>query len=167
MRASLPTLALALTVFAMPGLTAQAPSIYQRTISASATITGSPTLRDGQFQMSGKASMCGIIPKESSLTGEATFVIETADEVTGSLTNIAFGSKQLVTPAAKASAFMLTISVVTSNGGRPPKFVLDTDSARPGNGGIATLVTVKGVSNLKIVGHNDANESIELVVTCG
>ena len=146
--------------------TAQTPSIYQRPIDASATITGSPKLRDGQFQLAGKAAMCGLIPKEASMTGEATFVIEISDGTTGSMTTIAFGSKQLIEPAASATAFRLSVGMVTANGGRPPQFVLNTEPARPGNSGTATLSTVKGVATLKVVGRNDANESIELSVTC-
>src|SRR5262245_5541019 len=51
-------------------------SIYQRPIEAGAVISGSPKLRDGSYQLTGTAAMCGEIPKEASLTGEATFVIE-------------------------------------------------------------------------------------------
>lgn len=144
----------------------QAPSIYQRPIDARATITGSPKLRDGQFQLAGKAAMCGVIPKESSMTGEATFVIEISDGTTGSMTTITFGSKQLASPANPATLFRLSVGMVTSDGGRPPLYVLNTDPPRQGNSGTATLSTVKGVSTLKVVGRNEANESIELSVTC-
>ena len=142
-------------------------SIYQRSISASATVTGSPKLRDGQFQMAGKAAICGVIPKESALTGEAAFIIEVAGDTAGSMTSITFGSKQLVGAVTKATGFNLTVAVATANGGRPPNYVLNTDSPRPGNSGTVTLTTVKGATTLKVVGRNDANESIELSVTCG
>lgn len=146
---------------------AQAPSIYQRAINASATISGSPKLRDGQFQMAGKAAICGVIPKEASLTGEATFVIEVAGDTAGSMTSITFGSKQLVGAVTTATRFNLSVGVVTANGGRPPQFVLNTDSPRPGNNGTVSLTDVKGVTTLKVVGGNDARESIALSVTCG
>ena len=161
------TLALVAASLTVTLLSAQAPSIYQRPISASATITGSPKLRDGQFQLAGKAAMCGVIPKESSMTGEATFVIETSDGTKGSMTSIAFGSKQVADAPASAARFRLSIGMVTANGGRPPLYVLNTDDGRPGNSGTATLTTVKGVATLKIIGRNEANESIELSVTCG
>lgn len=145
----------------------QAPSIYQRHIGASATISGSPRLRDGQFQLTGKAAICGVIPKEASLTGEATFVIEVAGDTAGSMTSITFGSNQLVGPGSSATRFNLSVGVVTPNGGRPPLFVLNTDSPRPGNSGTASLTVVKSVATLKVVGVNDAKESIELSITCG
>ncbi len=146
---------------------AQAPSIYQRPIDASATITGSPRLRDGQFTLTGKAAICGVIPKDASLTGEANFIIEVAGDTAGSMTSITFGSRQLVGAATTATQFNLSVGMVTATGGRPPQFVLNTGSPRPGNSGTATLATVKGVSTLKVVGQNDARESIELTVKCG
>jgi hypothetical protein len=146
---------------------AQAPSIHQRPISASATITGSPKLRDGQFTLAGKAAICGVIPKEASLTGEAAFVIEVAGDTAGSMTSITFGSKQLVGAVTTATQFNLSVGMVTSNGGRPPQYVLNTGSPRQGNGGTATLTTVKGVSTLRVAGANDMKENIDLTVTCG
>ena len=146
---------------------AQAPSINQRPIDASATITGSPKLRDGQFTLAGKAAICGVIPKEASLTGEATFVIEVAGDTAGSMTSITFGSKQLVGAVKTATQFNLSVGMVTSTGGRPPQYVLNTGSPRPGNSGTATLTTVKNVSTLRVVGQNDAKENIDVTVTCG
>ena len=145
----------------------QGPSIYQRSISASATITGSPRLRDGQFQLTGKAAICGVVPKEASFAGEAAFIIEVAGDTAGSMTAITFSSKQLTAPTAPATRFNLSVAVVTANGGKPPQFVLNTESTRQGNSGTVTWTTAKGVNTLRVVGRNDANESIELQVTCG
>jgi hypothetical protein len=159
-------LSLVFTSLAATLLSAQAPSIYQRPIGATATVTGSPKLRDGLFQLTGTAAMCGVIPKEASMTGEATFVIETSDGITGTMTTLTFGSKQLAETPAGAGRFTLTVGMETANGGRPPNYVLNTEPPRPGNSGTATLTTVKGISTLKVVGRNEANESIELNVTC-
>ena len=142
-------------------------SIYQRKILASAAITGSTKLRDGSFTMSGAAAICGEIPKEASLTGEATFVIEvTQGDISGTMTTITFGSREL---PGKTSATSVRLSggVETARGGRPPQYVLNTDPARTGNMGTVTRTDATGVTTLKIVGQNDANERIELSVTCG
>jgi hypothetical protein len=146
---------------------AQAPSIYGRSIGAGATISGSPKLRDGVFQLAGRAAICGEIPKEASMTGEATFVIELAGDTTGSMTTITFGAKGLAGRQATTSAFRLTVGVTTAQGGRPPHYVLNTDSPRSGNSGTATLTqTSDGAATLKIVGRNEANETIEFTATC-
>lgn len=145
----------------------QSSPVHDRRIGASATITGSPRLRDGQFQLTGRAAICGLVPREASFSGEAAFIIEVSGGTSGSMTSIAFSSKQLTTPAATAARFNLSVAVVTPNGGKPPQYVLNTDSPRQGNGGTATVTTTKGVTTLKVVGRNDASESIELVVTCG
>ena len=158
--------ALPVLVVAAHSVWAQSPSIHQRPIDASATITGSPRLRDGQFTLAGKAAICGVIPKEASLTGEATFVIEVAGDTAGSMTSITFGSRQLVGAVTTATQFNLSVGMVPGNGGRPPEFVLNTNSARPGNAGTASLNVAKGVTTLKVVGGNDANERIELNATC-
>jgi hypothetical protein len=148
-------------------LAAQAPSIYGRGISASATISGSPKLRDGAFQLSGKAAICGEIPKEASMTGEATFIIELSGDTTGSMTTITFGAKGLAGRQATTSAFRLIVGVTTANGGRPPHYVLNTDPPRSGNSGTATLTqTSDGIATLKIVGRNEANETVEFQATC-
>jgi hypothetical protein len=142
-------------------------SIYQRKIIASAAITGSPRLRDGSFTMTGEAAICGEIPKEASLTGEATFVIEvTQGGISGTMTSITFGSRELPGKTG-ASSFRLSVGVETARGGRPPQYVLNTDPARTGNMGTVTRTDAKGVTRLKIVGQNDMNERIELSVTCG
>jgi hypothetical protein len=144
----------------------QSASIYGRPIDASAVISGSPRLRDGSFQLSGKAAMCGEIPKEASLTGEATFVIELSGDTQGSMTTITFGSKQLSGRQATASLFRLTVGVTTAQGGKPPHYVLNTDPPGRGNSGTATLTqTAEGVT-LKIVGVNEAKENIEFSARC-
>ena len=145
---------------------AQPASIYGRQIGASATITGSPRLRDGTFQLAGRAAICGEIPKESSLTGEATFVIELAGDTQGSMTTIAFGAKGLAGREATAGLFRLSVGVTTPDGGRPPLYVLNTDPPGRGNSGLATLTQTAQGSTLKVVGVNDAKERIEFSATC-
>ncbi len=145
--------------------TAQPASIYGRAIDASAVISGSPRLRDGRFQLSGKAAICGEIPKESSLTGEAAFVIELSGDTQGSMTTITFGSK-LAGREATATAFRLSVGVTTAQGGRPPLYVLNTDPPGRGNSGTATLTQTAEGATLKVIGVNEAKENIELTVRC-
>ena len=145
----------------------EAQGIYQRKTSAQAQITGSPKLRDGTFGATGVSGICGEIPKESSMTGTATFVIEFPNDVpTGTVTSVSFGSKQLVGGVTKTSKFMLNVSVKTANGGRPPAYVLDTETPKRGHNGTATL-TKKGRSvTLSVTGSEDMGENITLKVTC-
>ena len=83
---------------------AQSPSINGRNTTARAQITGSPKLRDGAFTASGVSGVCGVIPKEASLTGEAIFVIEFPNDApTGTITSVSFGSKELVGGVTKSS----------------------------------------------------------------
>jgi hypothetical protein len=155
-----------LVALAPPSLAQQPPSIYQRPIEATAVITGSPRLRDGSFQMQGVAALCGEIPKERSLTGEAGFVIEIADPPQGTMTTITFGSKQLVGGRTTASSFRLSVGVASPQVGRPPLYVLNTDPPGTKNTGSATLINAKGVTTLTVAGVNDANEQIQLLATC-
>lgn len=143
------------------------PSINQRPTVAKALISGSPKLRDGSFSATGVSGVCGEIPKEASLTGVATFVIEfPSDPPSGTLTSIAFGSNQLVGGVTKATIFRLDVGVVTANGGRPPSYVLNTDGKLAKNVGTATLATKGGVTTLRVVGQNDMAETIDLTVEC-
>ncbi len=143
------------------------PSIYGRRIHVGGAITGSPRLRDGfNYEMVGQAAICGEIPKEASLTGQATLVIEVAGETTGTMTTITFGSRHLVGSETQTTSFRLTVGVLNPSGGQPPLYVLNTDPPKNGNSGTATLTNAKGVMNLRIVGQNDQNERIELAVTC-
>jgi hypothetical protein len=144
------------------------PSIYQRTTSATVIISGSPRTRDGAYEMTGVSSICGEIPKEASLTGQAVFVVEFPSETpaNGRITSIAFGSNQLVAGVATATAFRLSVGVVNAAGGRPPLYVLNTDSNQPKNAGTATLTTIKNVTALKVGGQNEGGETIALTLTC-
>jgi hypothetical protein len=146
---------------------AQSPSINDRKTTARATITGSPKLRDGSFTASGVSGICGVVPKEASLTGEANFVIEFPNDApTGTITSISFGSKQLVGGVTKATAFRLNVGVRTADGGRPPAYVLNTDAPNGKASGIATLAEEKGVTTLGVTGQDAMGESISLTVTC-
>jgi hypothetical protein len=145
----------------------QAQGIYQRKTSAQAQITGSPKLRDGTFGATGVSGICGEIPKESSMTGTATFVIEFPNDVpTGTVTSVSFGSKQLVGGVTKATRFMLNVSVKTANGGRPPAYVLDTETPKRAHSGTATLTKKGSAITLRVAGKEDMGENITLTVTC-
>jgi hypothetical protein len=146
---------------------AQSPSINGRHTTADAVISGSPKLRDGAFKASGVSGVCGVIPKEASLTGEAAFVIEFPNDTpTGTITSISFGSKQLVGGVTTSTVFRLSVGVRTANGGRPPNYVLNTDSANAKASGTATLSDVKGVTTLRVIGREVMGETIELTVVC-
>ena len=145
-------------------------AINQRSTIAKALIGGSPRLRDGSFNATGVSSVCGVIPKEASLTGEAVFVIEFPYDPLpappGTITSIAFGSSQLVGGVTKATVFRLMVGVRTANGGTPPNYVLNTDSGRAKNIGTATLTDRNGETTLRVVGQEDMGETIDLTVTC-
>ena len=148
---------------------AHGQSINDRKASARATITGSRNLYDGTFMSTGKAMVCGEIPKERSITGTATFVIEYPldPQVSDQIQSIAFGSNQLVGVKRSASVFRLSVNVRTAKGGRPPAYVLNTDSGNSRNTGSATLAKGKnGSLTLSVAGSNDMGERIQLTVTC-
>jgi hypothetical protein len=146
---------------------AQAQSINQRQTTALALIAGTHGRQDGSFAATGKSSVCGEIPKESSITGLAAFVVEfPSDAINQPLQSIAFGSGQLVGGVTKASVFQLNVHVKTAQGATPPGYVLDTDSGNPKNTGTATLTKKGGVTTLKVVGQNRDGETITLTVTC-
>lgn len=141
-------------------------SINQRKTTARVTITGSPKLRDGSYELTGTSGVCGEIPKEASLTGQAAFVVEFPNDGSPNdpINAISFGSGQLVGGVTKASVFRLQVNVRTANGGRPPAYVLNTDT--PKNTGQATL-TVKGTTvTLRVTGQEVMGETINLEVTC-
>jgi hypothetical protein len=161
-------LALVIAVAGAAALAAQ-QNIYQRPTSVTATIVGSPTLRDGSFTGQGTSAICGEIPKIASLTGQDTFSIEFAGTQMspGSVYSISFGSKQLVRGARTGNEFVLNVSVVTANGGQPPLYALDTEQQKAGVSGRATLTQKGQATTLSLTGTNDAKETITLQVTCG
>ncbi len=144
----------------------QAPSINQRPTVAKVRIAGSPKLRDGAYQLTATSGVCGEIPKEASLTGQAVFVVEFPNDggPNDPISAISFGSHQLVGGVTKASVFTLNVTVRTPNGGRPPAFVLHTD--RPKNTGQATLTVNGNAVTLRVTGQDVMGETIELEVTC-
>lgn len=145
---------------------ASAQSINQRKTNANATIGGS-TLRNGAFTSNAVSSVCGEIPKESSLTGTAVFSIEFPyDPTNDNLQSISFGSKQLVNGVTSSTKFVLNVHVRTSDGGTPPAYVLDTEQGNPKHTGTATLTKTKGMVTLHVVGKEDMGETIDLTVTC-
>lgn len=150
------------------GHSSQPQSINQRKTVAEALIAGSRGRYDGSFALTGTSGVCGEIPKDASLTGTATFVIEFPSDGDGKgpINAIAFGSNELVGGVTKSSVFRLMITVVTAKGGRPPAYVLNTDSKNPKNTGTATLTNKGGVTTLTVAGQNDMGETITLTVTC-
>ena len=146
-----------------------AQSINQRKTTVDATIAGSRNLYDGNFSATGIASVCGEIPKESSMTGTASFVIEYPydDPVNAPVQSIAFGSNELVGTAKTATLFRLSVGVRTANGGKPHAYVLNTDPpGSPKTNGTATLSKVKNQLTLKVRGQNEMGERIELTIVC-
>ena len=146
----------------------EAQSINQRKASARATITNS-TIYPGTFQATGVANVCGVIPKMMSLTGVDNFVIEFPyDEIpAATITSISFGSRQLVGKTTTSAKFLLNVSVKMPDGSKPYAYVLHTEDGRPGNSGTATLTKGKGTAiTLKVVGTNEAHESINFSMTC-
>ena len=85
---------------------AGAQSINQRKTTVNATITGSHNLYDGNFAATGTSSVCGEIPKESSMTGTASFVIEYPydDPGNAAVQSVAFGSAELVGAATTTTS---------------------------------------------------------------
>jgi hypothetical protein len=144
----------------------QSRPIHDRPTVAKVRIAGSPKLRDGSFELTGTSGVCGEIPKETSLTGQAVFVVEFPNDgrPNDPITSISFGSHQLVGGATKTSVFRLNVTVRTSNGGRPPAYVLTTDT--PNNIGQATLTTTGNTITLKVTGQEVMGETIDLEVTC-
>jgi hypothetical protein len=168
MRATTVALVIAVAL-AVPSQSARTQSVNMRKTVARAIIAGSHRLYDGNFNAGGTSSVCGELPKEMSFTGVATFVVEfPSDELPNAgIQSIAFGSSQLVGKVTRASVFRLKVNVRTANGGRPPAYVLNTDSGKPKNAGTATLTKNKGGSlTLRVVGQNDMGEVINLTITC-
>lgn len=153
---------------AMWPLPAAAQSINQREASATAIIAGSRALYDGTFTGTGIASVCGEIPKEASITGVATFVVEYPSDDPGAspIQSIAFGSNELVGGDTVATVFRLNVHVRKPDGGRPQGYVLNTDGGDAKNTGTATLKKNKGALTLKVQGSNDMGERIDLVLSC-
>jgi len=146
-----------------------AQSINQRKTTVDATIAGSHNLYDGKFVATGTSRVCGEIPKESSMTGTASFVIEYPydDPVNAPVQSIAFGSTELVGTARKATLFRLSVHVRTANGGKPHAYVLNTDPpGNPKTNGVATLSKVKNQLTLNVRGKNEMGETIDLTVVC-
>jgi len=141
-------------------------NIHQRQTSVTATITGSPKLRDGSFTGQGTSGICGEVP--ASVIGVDTFSIEfSGPDTRGSVYSVSFGSKQLVRGVQSGSKFVLNVSVVTPDGGKPPVYAIDTETPKPGVIGSATLISKGQATTLSLTGTNGAKETITLKVTCG
>src|SRR6478672_5938177 len=149
--------------------TVNAQSINQRPAVIKAIIAGSHKIYDGSFTGSGKSNMCGLIPKESSMTGTDVFVIEYPYDDPGDspIQSLSFGSKQLVGKVKKAPVFRLNVAVRLPNGSKPYAYVLNTDDpTKPKNTGTAALASVASGLKLTVSGTNDRGETINLTVEC-
>jgi len=160
-----PVLALILAASSQP---LQSQNIYQKKTVVKATIAGSHNLYDGTFSASGTASICGEIPKMSSMTGTAVFVVEypNDDPGTAQIQSVSFGSKALVGNVKKTGLFSLNVAVRLPNGSKPYAYVLNTDSGRPGNSGTATRTSAGGVNRITVVGKSERNETINFSLEC-
>ena len=145
-----------------------AQNIYQKKTVVKAIIAGSHRLYDGTFNASGTASICGEIPKESSMTGTAVFVVEypNDDPGTAQIQSVSFGSKQLVGNVKKGTLFTLNVAVRLPNGSKPYAYVLHTDDGRPKNSGTATRTFVGGVNKITVAGLNERGETISFSLEC-
>jgi hypothetical protein len=155
---------IALVVVLAAAQSAAGQNIYQRATAVKALIGGAARDRAGEYNASGTSSLCGEVAKEASLTGEGGFIVEFpgADKIT----SIAFGSNQLVGTVTTANRFRLSVGVINAQGGRPPLFVLNTDTGQKGNSGVATLIKGKTGVTLQVKGENDMRETINLTLTC-
>jgi hypothetical protein len=162
-------LLIVVTAASVPAASSQQKNVYQRPTSVTATITGSPRLRDGSFTGQGTSGICGELPGMAAITGEGAFVIEFtgAQQSPGSVYSVAFGSKQFVRGATSSNLFTLNVSVVTADGGKPPAYVLNTDQRKPGESGLATLTQKGQTTTLSVRGEEGMKEKINLLVTCG
>jgi len=160
-----PVLALILAASSQP---LHSQNIYQKKTVVKATIAGSHRLYDGSFTATGTASICGEIPKESSLTGTAVFVVEypNDDPGTAQIQSVSFGSKQLVGNVKKGTLFNLNVAVRLPNGSKPYAYVLSTESGRPKNSGTATRTSVGRVTKITVVGLNERGETINFSLEC-
>lgn len=160
---------LLLLALAASSLPMQAQSINGRKASPRATIAGSRDLYDGNFVATGVASACGVIPREASMTGTATFVIEYPSDVvaTDQIQSVSFGSNELVDTVKTSSSFRFRIGVRLPNGSQPYAYVLNTDPPGTPNTGTATLETKKdGSLTLTVTGKNDRGETVQFTMTC-
>jgi hypothetical protein len=144
--------------------TAAPQTIYRRPTTVRIMIGGAARDRAGDYTSTGVSSLCGEVPKESSLTGQASFIVEYPGD--GKVTTIAFGSNQLVGAVTTANTFRLSVGVINAQGGSPPLFVLNTDTGQKGNSGVATLIKGKTGVTLQVKGENDMRETINLTLTC-
>jgi hypothetical protein len=153
----------------IPLQSALAQSVNNRKTVTRAIIAGSHKLYDGDFSGAGTSSVCGELPKERNFAGVASFIIEYPSDVppAAGVQSISFASAKLVGKATTATVFRLSVSVAGPAIGRPYAYVLNTDDGKPNNSGVATLLRNKGGSlTLKVKGHNDMSQTIDLTVTC-
>ena len=158
-------LVFAVTSTALP---AQTQPWNNRKMSVTATISGSRGLYDGTFTASNVANTCGEVGAMYNFSGQASFIIEYPrdPQETDQVQSVGFGSTKLVGKATSTPSFLLNISVLAKNGGRPYPYALNTQD-NPNVKGLATLVRNKNKSvTLTVRGTNEARESIVLMITC-
>lgn len=158
---------IALILSAHP-LQAQGQPFNNRKTSAKAIIVGSHNLYDGTFVASNVSNTCGEVPAMMNFSGQASFSVEYPRDPRDSdqIQSISFGSTRLVGKTTSTSSFLLNISVLAKNGGRPYPYVLNTQD-NPKVSGVATLMRNKDKSvTLNVHGTNEAKETITLTITC-
>lgn len=161
------TVILALAV-SSTALQAQTQPWNNRKMSVTATISGSRGLYDGTFTASNVSNTCGEVGAMYNFSGQASFIVEYPRDPreTDQVQSISFGSTKLVGKATSTSSFLLNITVLAKNGGRPYPYVLNTQD-NPKVTGLATLLRNKNKSvTLTVRGKNEAKESIVLTITC-
>lgn len=168
MRASRITIAILGIALSAHALSAQSQPFNNRKTSARATIAGSRDLYDGTFVASNVSNTCGEVPAMMNFSGQASFIVEYPRDPQDSdqIQSISFGSTKLVGKVTSTTSFLLNISVLAKNGGRPYPYVLNTQDNDKVTG-IATLTKNKNRSiTLTIRGKNEAGETIVLTITC-
>jgi len=146
----------------------QAQPWNDRKMTVTATISGSRDLYDGTFTASNVANTCGEVGAFYNFSGQASFIIEyPRDPRDGDqVQSVAFSSTKLVGKVTSTASFLLNVSVLAKNGGRPYPYALNTQD-NPKIKGLATLVRNKNKSvTLTVRGTNEAGQSIVLLITC-
>ena len=147
---------------------AQSQPFNDRRTSARASLAGSPKLYDGTYTATNVSGICGEVPAMMNFSGVASFIIEYPRDAraTDQIQSISFSSAKLVGKATTTSEFLLNITVLRSNGGRPPAYVLNTKS-NPKVTGTATLLRNKNRSvTLNVRGKDEMGVTLQMSVTC-
>jgi hypothetical protein len=164
------TYAAVLIALLSPALAQERYPFNERPASVKIDITNSRKKYDGSFTLSGTARVCGELPAMLNFAGVPAFTVQFyPDPATGkeSVTDVTFGSTELVGKVTTAAKFDLSVTVQSPAIGKPPAYVLNTTGPRKGSGTATLTTTPKGDTTLRVVGGNDMGESIDMSLTCG